>query len=48
MNKEIAILNEITSACENCKLHENYQEEYCVLYRIEKIVEGVNNESRNA
>lgn len=48
MNKEIAILNEITSACENCKLNENCLEEYCVLYRIKKIIEGVDNESRNA
>lgn len=45
MSKEIAILNEITSACENCNYHENCLEDDCALYRIEKIVEGVNNES---
>ena len=44
MDKEIEILNEITSVCENCKLHENCREEECALYRIEKIVEGEKND----
>lgn len=40
MKEREEILNEITSVCENCKSHENCQEEECVLYRIEEIVVG--------
>lgn len=34
------ILTEITNYCENCPLREKCIEKECVLFRIEKIVEG--------
>ena len=37
------ILNETTSICFNCNLRERCLEEKCVLFRIEKIVEKIKN-----
>lgn len=38
MNNEI--LTEISEFCETCPSHENCPEEECVLYRVEKIING--------